>query len=72
MSHYPESVILLLSAANPPIDWQHARPGYAGLIVVIILFVAMVFLVRSFLKHARKAREPWDGETDPDVDADGN
>jgi hypothetical protein len=62
-------VILLLAASNPPIDWRHAQPGYSGLIVVLILFTAMAFLVRSFLKHARKAREPWPGE---DTDADGN
>jgi len=62
-------VILLLSAANPPIDWKHAQPGYAGLIVVLILFAAMAFLVRSFIKHARKAREPWPGE---ETDSDGS
>jgi hypothetical protein len=55
-------VIDLLSAANPPIDWRNAQPGFTALIVVGVLFVAMVFLVRSFLKHANKAREPWEGE----------
>lgn len=62
-------MILLLSAANPPVDWRHAPPGYLGLIVVLILFTSMVFLVRSFLKHARKAKEPWPGE---EPDSDGN
>lgn len=61
-------MILLLAAANPPIDWHQTRPGYAGLIVVLVLFAAMAFLVRSFLKHARKAREPWPGE---ETDSDG-
>jgi hypothetical protein len=63
-------VILLLTASNPPVDWRHAPPGYSALIVVGILFLAMVFLVRSFLKHARKAREPWEGETLEDTGSD--
>jgi hypothetical protein len=62
MAHYPEGVILLLAATNPPIDWRHSQSGYAGLIVVLLLFIAAGFLVRSFLNHARKAREPWPGE----------
>lgn len=52
----------LLTASNPPIDWGHAEPGFTALILVVVLFVAMGFLVRSFLKHAKKAREPWEGE----------
>lgn len=56
-------MIALVVASNPqPIDWQNAQPGFTALIVVGILFVAMVFLVRSFLKHARRAGEPWEGE----------
>jgi hypothetical protein len=62
-------VILLLNATNPPIDWRHSQPGYAGLIVVLLLFIAAGFLVRSFLAHARKAKEPWEGE---ESDGDGN
>ena len=52
----------LLSAAAAPIDWRNAEPGFTALIVVGLLFLSMVFLVRSFLKHARRAREPWEGE----------
>jgi len=64
-------VIALLSAtfsagANPPIDWRNSDPGFTALIVVGLLFLAMVFLVRSFLKHARRAREPWKGEDEGD------
>ena len=55
-------MIAVLSAANPPIDWRNAEPGFTALIVVGALFLAMVFLVRSFLKHAKRAREPWEGE----------
>jgi hypothetical protein len=59
-------VIALLSAANPPIDWRHAEPGFTALIVVGVLFVAVAFLWRSFLKHAKRAREPWEGEDEGD------
>jgi len=61
-------VIAVLSAANPPIDWRNAEPGFTALLVVGVLFVAMVFLVRSFLKHANKAREPWEGEGEDEGD----
>ncbi len=64
-------MIALLSAtlstgANPPIDWRNSDPGFTALSVVGVLFLAMVFLVRSFLKHARRAREPWEGEDEGD------
>jgi len=61
-------VIQLLTAASPSLDWRHSQPGYAGLIVVLLLFIAAGFLVRSFLAHARKAREPWEGEEESDSD----
>jgi hypothetical protein len=56
----------LSTAANPPIDWRHAQPGFTALIVVGVLFVAVGFLWRSFLKHAKRAREPWEGEDEGD------
>lgn len=55
-------MIALLSAADPTIDWRNAEPGFTALIVVGVLFVAVALLWRSFLKHAKKAREPWEGE----------
>ena len=55
-------MIDLLSAANPPIDWRNVEPGFTALILVGVLFVAVALLWRSFLKHAKKAREPWEGE----------
>jgi hypothetical protein len=39
-----------------------SEPGYTALIVVGLLVVAVTFLVLSFLKHVRKAREPWDDD----------
>jgi hypothetical protein len=56
----------LSAAANPPLDWRNTEPGYMALVVVGILFLSMGFLVRSFLKHARRAREPWEGEDEGD------
>ena len=53
----------ILVAAS--VDWQNSRPGYAALVVVGLLAVAVTFLVLSFLKHVRKAREPWDDDEPP-------
>jgi hypothetical protein len=36
------------------------------MLVVGILIVATVILLRSFLKHFRRASEPWPGEKDDD------
>jgi hypothetical protein len=57
-------VTALLSAANPPINWQHAAPGYTALVVVGAIVVAVAFLWRSMLKHVRKSKEPWEGDED--------
>ena len=56
----------LSTASNPPIEWRNAEPGFTALIVVGLLFLSMFFLARSFLKHARRAREPWEGEDEGD------
>jgi hypothetical protein len=66
-------VIQLLTTDYPPLDWKHSQPGYLGLVVVLVLFVGAGLLFRSFLKHARKAREPWEGDESPTSDtADGS
>jgi hypothetical protein len=59
-------VIALLSAANPPLDWRNVEPGFTALILVGVLFVAVALLWRSFLKHAKRAGEPWEGEKKDD------
>jgi hypothetical protein len=59
-------VIDLLSAANPPIDWRSSEPGFTALIVVVVLFISVALLWRSVLKHAKKAKEPWEGEGEGD------
>lgn len=59
-------MIELVTSDYPPIDWRHSQPGFTALIVVGVLFVVVALLFRSFLKHARKAREPWEGEDHDD------
>lgn len=59
-------MIDLLSAANPPIDWRSSDSGFTALILVVVLFISVALLWRSFLKHAKKAKEPWEGEDEGD------
>lgn len=53
-------MITLLAAEQ--LDWRNSQPGYAALVVVGLLVVASALLARSFLRHVRKAKEPWDDE----------
>lgn len=46
---------------------EDVKPGWVALGIVIILCIAVFFLCRSFLTHAKKAERPWEGE-----DADSN
>jgi hypothetical protein len=62
-----QNVWLGLVAGEVPIDEQHVRPGGLAMLVVGLLIVATFFLARSFLKHSRRAAEPWPGERDPDT-----
>lgn len=57
-------LLLALGTAEVPLDEQHVRPGYIAMLVVGLLILATVVLMRSFVKHARRAREPWPGEND--------
>jgi hypothetical protein len=54
--------VIELLTVQSQLDWQNSRPGFAALIVVALLALAVALLLRSFLKHERKAREPWDDE----------
>ena len=56
MVHDVPVVELLLNQSQ--LDWQNSRPGFAALVVVGLLVVAVALLFRSFLKHERKARNP--------------
>lgn len=52
-----------LVAREKPLDPNDVKPGYLALLIVILLCVATYFLLRSFVKHTRKARQPWEGDT---------
>ncbi|MGA9101585.1 hypothetical protein [Aeromicrobium sp.] len=60
-------LVLDLVTADVPLTPENVRPGWLAMLVVGILIVATVILVRSFLKHARRAAEPWPGEQDHDA-----
>jgi hypothetical protein len=59
---------LLLGAATAdvPLTPENVRPGWLAMLIVGVLILATFLLVRSFLKHARRAAEPWPGEKDDD------
>ena len=54
----------VLTASEKPLDPNDVKPGWLALWIVILLCVATFFLLRSFVKHTRKARQPWEGDTD--------
>lgn len=47
---------------DTPLDPNDVKPGWVALGIVFILIVAVFFLCRSFLAHAKKAQKPWEGE----------
>ena len=53
--------------ADVPLTPENVRPGWIAMLVVGLLIVALVVLLRSFVKHARRASEPWPGEKDDDA-----
>ena len=53
-----------LATADVPLTRDNVRPGWLAMLVVGILIVATVILLRSVVKHFRKASEPWPGEDD--------
>lgn len=59
-------VLLAFAAEDVPLTPENVRPGWLAMLVVGLLIVALVFLMRSFVKHSRRAREPWPGEKDDD------
>ena len=54
--------LLGIGTADVPLTPENVRPGWLAMLVVGLLIVATVILLRSFLKHFRKASEPWEGE----------
>ena len=59
-------LLLGLAAAEVPLTPENVRPGWLAMLVVGVLILAVFLLARSFLKHTRRAAEPWPGEKDDD------
>lgn len=55
-------LLLGVTTADVPLTPENVRPGWLALLVVGILILATVVLLRSFLKHSKRAAEPWEGE----------
>lgn len=43
-------------------DPDIVKPGWLAMGIVALLCVAVFLLARSFLRHSRKAEQPWEGE----------
>jgi hypothetical protein len=55
-----------LVTADVPLTPENVRPGWLAMLVVGILILALVILMRSFVKHFHRASEPWPGEGEDD------
>jgi len=60
-------LLIDVATADVPLTPENVRPGWIAMLVVGLLIVALVVLLRSFVKHARRASEPWPGEKDDDA-----
>lgn len=53
---------------SEPLDPNDVKPGWLALGIVVLMCVAVYFLCRSFMSHARNAQKPWQGEdADPGI-----
>ena len=52
----------VIAASEKPLNPNDVRPGYLALAIVLIMCLATYFLIRSFLKHSRRADQPWEGD----------
>ena len=58
----------LVAAGDRGLDPTIVRPGWLALGIVAALGVGLYFLLRSFAKHAKRAAQPWEGESsEPEV-----
>ena len=55
--------LALIAASEKPLDPNDVKPGYLALSIVIILCIATAILLRSFVKHSKKAAQPWEGDS---------
>lgn len=53
----------VLVASEKPLDPNDVKPGWVALGIVALMCLATFFLIRSFIRHTRKASEPWEGES---------
>jgi hypothetical protein len=61
------ALMFAVATQDVPLTPENVRPGWLAMLVVGLLIVATVILLRSFVKHARRAREPWPGDEDDDA-----
>lgn len=59
-----QDLALWLVTADIPITKDNVRPGWLAMGIVALLGVAVYLLVRSFIKHAKKAAEPWESDSE--------
>ena len=59
--------LLAIATQDVPLTPENVRPGWIAMLVVGLLILATVFLLRSFVKHARRAKEPWPGDEEDDA-----
>jgi hypothetical protein len=60
-------MLLAVATADVPLTPENVKPGWLAMLVVGLLILATVFLMRSFLKHSKRAAEPWPGDEDDDA-----
>lgn len=53
---------LASATRDKPLDANDVKPGWIALGVVVLLCIATYFLAKSFLRHSKKALQPWDSE----------
>ncbi|AWB93102.1 hypothetical protein [Aeromicrobium chenweiae] len=59
---------LAAKADGKRLDPNDVKPGWVALGIVVLLIIATYFLARSFMRHSKKALQPWDQDgSDPGV-----
>ena len=59
-----QELALWFVTADVPLTKDNVRPGWVAMGVVALLGVAVFVLIRSFIKHTRKAAEPWESDSE--------
>ncbi len=55
--------LALIAVSEKPLDPNDVKPGYLALAIVAIMCIATFFLLRSFIKHSKKANQPWESDS---------